>query len=298
MKTLPPVSIGISFYNAERFLRQAVESVLRQTHRDWELILIDDGSTDNSLAVAQEFRDPRITLHSDGKNMRLAHRLNQITMLARHEYVARMDADDMMSPSRITRQLQFLVDNPSADLVTTGVCTITDSGNPVAKRVSNYSGVRSVGARDAVRGRSRIVHASVLARRAWMQRNPYDPDDRIAQDFTLWIRAAVRNDLSVGYIPEPLYFYREEGSVTAEKMLKGYSIGRAALRKYGRASLGVAGFLLADAALISKSALVRIADRIGETESLVRRRSAVRLDEEEESEIRAQIMVIEGQMPG
>ena len=72
------VSIGISFYNAEQFLPFAINSVLNQTFRDFELILLDDGSTDNSLKIAQSYSDSRIRIVSDGENHGLAYRLNQL----------------------------------------------------------------------------------------------------------------------------------------------------------------------------------------------------------------------------
>ena len=106
---LPPISIGIPFFNAERFLLDSIRSVFAQTHQDWELILVDDGSTDRSLEIAQSIADPRVSVYSDGKNKKLAARLNQIHTLAKFDFIARMDADDLMATDRIRRQLTFLV---------------------------------------------------------------------------------------------------------------------------------------------------------------------------------------------
>src|SRR5438045_1632919 len=92
------VSIGISFQNARATLADAVRSVLAQTCRDWELLLVDDGSSDGSLELARRIEHPRIQVISDGVNQGLASRLNQIALLARGTYLARMDADDLMHP--------------------------------------------------------------------------------------------------------------------------------------------------------------------------------------------------------
>ena len=89
------ITIGIPFYNAEAYLADAIRSVFAQTYEDWELILIDDGSTDNSLAIARSVDDPRVRVYSDGKNKKLASRLNELTQLATYEFIARMDADDV-----------------------------------------------------------------------------------------------------------------------------------------------------------------------------------------------------------
>ncbi|MEK5752755.1 glycosyltransferase family 2 protein, partial [Acinetobacter variabilis] len=72
------ISIGIPFFNAEKYLEDAIKSVLAQTFQNWELILVDDGSIDRSLEIARSFNDPRIRIIADGHNRRLAYRLNQI----------------------------------------------------------------------------------------------------------------------------------------------------------------------------------------------------------------------------
>src|SRR5699024_9933597 len=119
-------SIGIPFYNAESYLEDAICSVLAQTYSYWELILVDDGSTDRSLEIAKQYAatDERIRVISDGKNKRLAARLNQIIIESKYEYIARMDADDLMSNDRLKLQLQVLEKNKKIDFVTTGCLTI------------------------------------------------------------------------------------------------------------------------------------------------------------------------------
>ena len=101
---LPSLTIGIPFFNAEATLLDAVRSVFAQTHQDWELLLVDDGSTDRSLELARSIDDPRVRVYSDGRNKRLAARLNEISRLARFDHVARMDADDVCLPERLARR--------------------------------------------------------------------------------------------------------------------------------------------------------------------------------------------------
>ena len=116
MNQLPYVTIGIPIYNAESTLIDAVRSVFAQTHKNWELILVDDGSTDRSLEIAKSIDDPRVTVYSDGENRKLAGRLNQLVSMAKHDFIARMDADDMMAPNRIETLLKILVNNDKYDL--------------------------------------------------------------------------------------------------------------------------------------------------------------------------------------
>src|SRR5699024_94971 len=133
--SMPAISIGLPFYNAEEFLLDSIKSIFAQTYQNWELILIDDGSTDNSLSIAQSIDDPRVRLYYDGKNKKLAARLNEIAKLARHDYIARMDADDLISRDKLEKQLRILLENPNFDLVSTGLISITDDLKPVGLRV-------------------------------------------------------------------------------------------------------------------------------------------------------------------
>ena len=93
----PLVSIALTVLNAEKTLAVAIRSICDQTFEDWELIVLDDGSTDSSLSIAGRFGDPRIKVFSDGRNRGIAARLNQAMDLCRGEYFARMDADDVSS---------------------------------------------------------------------------------------------------------------------------------------------------------------------------------------------------------
>jgi glycosyltransferase involved in cell wall biosynthesis len=212
-----PISIGIPFYNAETFLLNAIKSVFAQTYTDWELILIDDGSTDNSLKIANSIDDPRVRVYSDGKNKKLATRLNEIVKLAKYDLIARMDADDLMSPTRLEKQIQILNENPQIDLVTSGLFSITDDLEPVGVRWHHNTFITF----DEILNKTScgIVHAAILGRKKWFLRNKYNESLIIAQDFELWVRTYHKSDLNIFLIQEPLYYYREESSATAKKCL-------------------------------------------------------------------------------
>lgn len=218
------VSIAIPFYNAESTLLDAIRSVFAQTHEQWELILIDDGSTDLSLSIAKSIDDPRVRVFSDGKNLKLAARLNQIVELASYDFIARMDADDLMSPVRLEKQIKLLNASSTIDLVSTGLCSLNDENKALGIRCATSK--HTITSEKLLSGNSGIVHASLLGRRAWFKRNPYKESMIKSEDTNLWVRSYSKNDLNVAFIPEPLYYYREDGNVTQKKLLLAYEMGR------------------------------------------------------------------------
>jgi glycosyltransferase involved in cell wall biosynthesis len=114
---LPLVSIGLQFYNNERTLRIAIKSIINQTYTNWELLLYNDGSTDNSLEIAESFNDDRIRTFSDEVNKGRPRRINQTLALCKGKYFALMDGDDVSYPQRVEKQVTFLEQNPEVDLV-------------------------------------------------------------------------------------------------------------------------------------------------------------------------------------
>lgn len=288
-ESLPAISIGIPFYNAEDFLLDSIKSIFAQTYQNWELILIDDGSTDNSLAIAQSIDDPRVRVYSDGKNRKLAARLNEITKLAKYDYIARMDADDLIARDKLERQLQILLENPTIDLVSTGVVSVTDALDPKGFRVP--SGGKKIKKKDVLLAKSGIVHASLFGRRSWFLRNPYDENCYISQDTNLWLRSYAKNDLKVYFLPEALYYYREDQNLVYKKLSLAYKTFRYSLRSVA----GQFPFLqLARAYSISlmKSAAALVLHKTGRLGLLRERRNANPLTEEQVQSFQAEVAAI------
>lgn len=228
--TQPFISVGIPIYNAEKHLALAIQSAINQSYQNWELILIDDGSTDNSLQIAKSFeaKDKRIRVISDGQNKKLPYRLNQIIDEAKYDYIARMDSDDLIHPNRLEIQLKFLEDNPEYDLVSTGVVSINQDNIAYG-----YRGVDSIYSKfDESTTTFNIVHASILARTAWYKRNKYSTEHPRCEDFELWCRTASENDLKLAILPDLLYYYREEGLLESDKLINSYSQGLHIRKKY------------------------------------------------------------------
>jgi glycosyltransferase involved in cell wall biosynthesis len=200
--TPPRVTIGIPFFDEEPFLEAAVRSILAQTFGDFELILVDDGSRDGSLALARSFSDPRIAVLSDGVRRGLPARLNQIVGIARGEIVARMDADDVSHPARLARQLAVLDGDPSCSAVGTWAGLIDEREETFAV----VEAAPALATPQTALDRGLIPHASMVARRAWLSANPYDETLTRAEDRDLWCRTVGTTRFEA--VPEPLYVVR------------------------------------------------------------------------------------------
>jgi len=121
------VTVAMPIYNAGAYLRMAVLSILNQTETNWELLIIDDGSTDNALDSIRDINDQRIRIFRDGANKGLAARLNEAIDLARGKYFARMDQDDVSYPERFAKQIKALQDDAALDLAATRAIQIDES---------------------------------------------------------------------------------------------------------------------------------------------------------------------------
>lgn len=261
------ISIGISFYNCEKFLASAIKSILAQTHTDWELILINDGSTDHSLEIARSFDDSRIRIISDGLNMKLAARLNQIIDLSKYDYIARMDADDIIDPFRLEKQIKFLDQNQDIDLVSTGVCSISNKNE--VRGIRNYKN-SCLSSFDVISGNIGLVHASVMARKSWYLRNRYK-ENIVAEDYELWNRAFANNDLKIYRVQEPLYYYREDDNVTYAKLMKAYKSQLSIISDY-KSALSLFDYLKINLKMYFKIIVIFILNMFGMLDILLKRR--------------------------
>lgn len=210
------ITIAIVFHNAEEFLLNSIKSVFAQTYHDWELLLIDDGSTDNSLQIALSISDTRVKCFSDGKKLNLAARLNQVIKYAKYDYIARMDADDLMDITRIEKQLSILINNQNIDLVSSGLLSIGKNYEIYGYRIPQVDSIDF----DILLQSNPIVHASIVARKSWYERNFYNENLSVAQDYYLWLSASQKNDLKISFIKEPLYYYTESQNINLSKLLR------------------------------------------------------------------------------
>lgn len=194
------ITIGIPFFNDSRYLDMAIRSVINQTYEDWVLLLVDDGSSDGSIEIAKSYaeNDTRITVISDGENRQLPNRLNQIAKLTKTPYLARMDADDIMHPARIERQLDILKKNPEIDVLGTNALTIDENNSVTGVRCNISEELVPV---------SGFIHPSIMAKTKWFQENPYDENAIRIEDALLW--EVTRNKSVFKQTNQALLFYRE-----------------------------------------------------------------------------------------
>ncbi|ANO34982.1 hypothetical protein A6E01_17560 [Vibrio breoganii] len=214
------LTVGIPFFNPGSKFKDAISSILQQSYRDFELILIDDGSTDGSLEFAKNIKDERVLVFSDGLNKGLPSRLNEIIDRANGCYIARMDADDVVSKYRFERQIKILDESQDIDLVSTGICSISEKYK--INGVRYLSGKPKLNDIELLTGRAGICHASIICRKSWYKRNRYNEETERTEDAELWFNAFKKNDLSIHRINEPIYFYREESSASYSNLKKSY----------------------------------------------------------------------------
>ncbi len=213
---MPEVTVAIPF-NGGRIadFRMAVRSVFAQTVRDWRLILLDDGAPAELARAADAITDRRVCVVRDGENRGLAARLNQAAELANTQFLARMDADDVMMPNRLERQLRVLVEDPSIDVVG-GTAFAIDEDDSLLGRYkegplpANQAGfLRSNG----------FTHPTVTGRTEWFRHNPYDPNIRRAEDKELWLRTFPHSRFSK-LDDEPVLLYRVAGQFDRRKNVR------------------------------------------------------------------------------
>ena len=207
----PEVSIILPVYNAECYIDEAIKSILHQTFTNFELIIINDGSTDNSLDIIKKnsLLDQRIKLYSR-KNQGLVATLNEGISIARAKYIARMDSDDISSPDRIRMQFEHLQAFPALDLISCAFVPFKTNGlqEPVIRHPTNPLLLQFL-----LSFCSPICHPAVFARSAVLKNFAYR-SDIIAEDHELWCRISSIHD--IGNQSEVLLHYRlHDKSITA-----------------------------------------------------------------------------------
>jgi glycosyltransferase involved in cell wall biosynthesis len=192
-------------YNAAATIEESVRSVLAQTFTDFELILVDDLSSDNSIALIEKIEDPRIKVKKLASRHRRTKALNQGLNLCRGEYVAVLDADDIADPTRLSKQVDLLNQNISILAVGTWFTNISEDGSEISRRqfsTSNIAIHRSLAFNNV------LVHSSMMYRRRIVETlGGYSEDFNYGQDFALWIALAARGIIDV--IPEQLTKIRQ-----------------------------------------------------------------------------------------
>lgn len=204
----PVVSVLMPVYNAERYVAEAVESILTQTFTDFEFLIIDDGSTDGSLEILRRYEqsDDRIRLISRPNTGYLVA-LNEMLAVARGEFIARMDADDISLPERLERQIAYLQSYPMCVAIGTCVLVVDPDGDPLCEwnKEQDHNVIDALHL-DGRRG-SVICHPSVMIRKqAIIDVGNYRDRFYMVEDFDLFLRLAEIGELA--NLPTALFKYR------------------------------------------------------------------------------------------
>ncbi len=222
----PPITVLLAVCNGQQYLREALDSVLAQTFRDFEFLIIDDGSTDQTLPVLKEYekRDPRIRLISR-PNKGLTNTLNEGLALARGEYLARMDADDVCLPNRFEKQIEYLQQHPNCVLLGSRVLLMDPQGWPIREMCKEQTH-EQIDAAHLNRGWP-VVHPAVMMRlSALKQIGGYRDEFNTLEDLDLFLRLAEVGRLA--NLPDLLLRYRQHfASVTHSKEEKQNQIRQA-----------------------------------------------------------------------
>jgi glycosyltransferase involved in cell wall biosynthesis len=216
----PKVTVLMAVYNGARYLRDAIESILRQSFADFEFVIVNDGSTDSSRDIVLSYRDPRIRLIDNQENIGLTKSLNKGLSLASGEYVARQDADDISYPTRIEKQIEYFETYPHTVLLGTQALNIDELG----RRDFNDVIMRKATSKLAIKWQllfdSAFIHTSVMFKRSivWNILGGYDVYFSRNQDMELWWRIAKKYE--VANLPEMLL----ESRYTKHSVSRNYSM--------------------------------------------------------------------------
>jgi len=208
MSIPPPVTVYMPAYNVGPYVRQAVQSILDQTFGDFEFIIINDGSTDNTLEILKELeaRDNRIKLVSR-PNMGVSKTANEAIALARGEFLARIDGDDVAQPTRLEKQVAYLRANPQCVAVGSNVLLIDDDGLPLFVMPQIAFGHERIEAAMWKHGWSMLQPASTFRRDAVLAVGGYRTHLSLHEDHDLFLRLAERGTLE--NLPDVLQWYRQ-----------------------------------------------------------------------------------------
>lgn len=208
---MPRVSVVLPVFNGAEFLSQAIDSILSQSFADLELIVVDDASTDDSIAVVETFTDPRIRLIMNQVNLGLPASLNVGLAAATGEFIARQDQDDVALSDRLLKQVTRMEANPGLGLLGTWAVILTeDSTGGWQPHGEHRHPADDASLRLRLFWNSPFVHSSVMMRAAAVRAiggYAAEPIRILPEDFDLWTRIAANAE--VGNVPEVLQWYRQ-----------------------------------------------------------------------------------------
>ncbi len=233
----PQISVILPVFNAEKYLAQALESLRYQTYKNFEVIAIDDGSTDTSYQILKTYAklDPRFRIYKNPKNLNIARTLNRGLKLAKGQYIARMDADDISLPNRFSQQLKYLKKHPNV-VILGGQCKTMDTTDKLIGRKLFPISHKQI--TEALYTTNPIQHPTVMINRSLIPQNFswYNPELPPAEDYDLFFRLGQFGKYH--NLPNFLLIYRQYlGSSTFTNPTETFNVTRkvrsTAIHEYG-----------------------------------------------------------------
>lgn len=202
----PEISIIMSVYNGEAYLAETIQSVINQTFKNWEFIIINDCSTDSTAQILDDFasKDERIKVYPNKVNLKLPASLNKAISLSQGKYIARMDADDICLPERLEKQYKFMEENSDVALSSCRFMTVKNGvymSGGAGGRCDNQA------LRALLLVRNPILHPGIIAKAEVMKKLNYDTSLTCTEDLELWTRMSLENQ-KMEILPECLMLYR------------------------------------------------------------------------------------------
>lgn len=219
MKNNLLVSVIMPVYNAELFLHDAIESILHQTHQNWELIAIDDGSKDNSYKILKTYakKDRRIKVFKNGLNQGIGNTVNTILSKTRGNYIARQDADDISHPERLEKQLAYLLNKPNIGILGSFMHELNFLNGAIRERIVPVSHQKI---KKAMFTTQAIQNPTVMINRKKIPFNQFWFDGKISPVDELDFFFRLLNHIQFANIPEFLVTYRRHLSNSSLKNIK------------------------------------------------------------------------------
>jgi glycosyltransferase involved in cell wall biosynthesis len=210
----PLVSIIMAAYNAGDSIGPAIQSILAQTYDNFELIIVDDASRDNTIDVVQSFQDPRILLFKNQQNLKAGKSRNIAIDASKGRYIAVSDADDLNMPTRLQDQVDFLEAHPEVDVVGSNMYVFNNEGLILGGLINEKTSDSCSLPHNT--WRIPLAHPTIMARGEWLRRFRYHEDYFRAEDRELFFRSCRTSRFA--NIPEFLYAYRDPGWLSPRKL--------------------------------------------------------------------------------
>jgi glycosyltransferase involved in cell wall biosynthesis len=207
----PRISVLMPVFNGARYLKEAVDSILMQTFPDFEFIIIDDGSTDDTPSILQFIQDPRVIVYRNNENLGLAKSLNLGLQYASSELIARQDADDVSISTRLEKQMLFMDAHPRIGVLGCLTKWIDSQGNTIQDW---HQPLENPEIQQTLLRYCCIIHGSTMFRKkAAIECGSYNPDMRTGQDYDLWLRMSESWDFAC--LSDILYYHRRHNQMAS-----------------------------------------------------------------------------------